>query len=129
MIFSHLRWIPTPSNFLIEFGRITRAIFFNIGGQSPPPPCPPCRRHCLSVILGENFLFHQTRKIPNACQAKTMVENSIYRLITFILTKYKFKKNENYFKQRIFNEVFFTIRINFGQIHSAVLHCEESLNC
>ena len=25
-----------PPNFLIEFGRITRAIFFNIGGQPPP---------------------------------------------------------------------------------------------
>ena len=41
MIFSQLRWIPTPfPNFLIEFGRITRAIFFNIGGNRPP--CPPC---------------------------------------------------------------------------------------
>ena len=38
-----------PPNFLIEFGRITRDIFFNIGGNRlplPPPP-PPCRRHCI----------------------------------------------------------------------------------
>ena len=43
MIFSHLRWIPTPPpNFLIEFGRITRAIFFNTGGNRPLAPLPPC---------------------------------------------------------------------------------------
>ena len=31
-----------PPNFLIEFGRITRTIFFNIGGgATAPPPLPP----------------------------------------------------------------------------------------
>ena len=29
-----------PPNFLIEFGRITRAIFSTLGGNRPPP-CPP----------------------------------------------------------------------------------------
>ena len=31
-----------PPNFLIEFGRITRTIFFNIGGGGNRPPLPPC---------------------------------------------------------------------------------------
>ena len=59
MIFSHLRWIPTPLNFLIEFGRITRTIFFNIGGATAPS-CPPCRRHChAGVCISINKLRRQ----------------------------------------------------------------------
>ena len=36
-----------PPNFLIEFGRVTRDIFFNIGGATAPL-CPP---------VGEFFIF------------------------------------------------------------------------
>ena len=60
MIFSHLRWIRIPlPNFLIEFGRITRTIFFNIGGQPPPPLAPPCRRHCLGRESLEKLITNQ----------------------------------------------------------------------
>ena len=61
MIFSHLRWIPTPINFLIEFGRITRTIFFKIGGATAPS-CPPCRRHCKWVPGGNTGEIKAARK-------------------------------------------------------------------
>ena len=45
-----------PPNFLIEFGRITRAIFFNSGGQPPPAPLPaPLARSSKNSLLPTSF--------------------------------------------------------------------------
>ena len=42
MIFSHLRWIPTPSQiFSSNLEELRGPSFSTLGGQPPPPPFPP----------------------------------------------------------------------------------------
>ena len=52
MIFSHLRWIPTPSPiFSSNLEELRGPSFSTLGGQPPPPPlAPPYRRYWLSRI-------------------------------------------------------------------------------
>ena len=57
-----------PLNFLIEFGRITRTIFFNIGGGATAPSCPPLPAPLLPLC----FLLKQIWRMANNFVTKVL---------------------------------------------------------